>query len=165
MKLDKIFSGLNVAAFGLKVQRKRMDAVAENIANVETTRTDEGTPYKRKVVQVKQTSQTTFIDTIREQVATLSTTNSMHIQASDVEVPVAQSPVRSVDVEVTEDDSSFKMAYDPSHPDANPEGYVRLPNVNIVAEMVNMISATRAYEANVTVINAEKSMAKDSLEI
>lgn len=165
MKLEKIFSGLNVAAFGLKVQRKRMDAIAENIANAETTRTEDGSPYKRKVVQVKQSSQPSFLSTIKEKTASLAATNSNHISVSDVEVPVAQNSVKGIDVEVTEDDTNFKMVYDPSHPDANQDGYVRLPNVNIVAEMVNMISASRAYEANVTVVNAEKSMAKDSLEI
>ncbi len=165
MKLEKIFSGLNVAAFGLKVQRKRMDAIAENIANTETTRTEEGLPYKRKVVQVKQTSKQSFLSTIREHSASLSTTNPNHISVAEIETPVSQNPVKSIEIEVEEDDSHLKMVYDPTHPDANQDGYVRLPNVNIVAEMVNMISASRAYEANVTVINAEKSIAKDSLEI
>lgn len=165
MKLEKIFSGLNVAAFGLKVQRKRMDAISENIANAETTRTEDGSPYKRKVVQIKQTSKQSFLSTIRDQDASLSTTNPNHISVPNIETDISQNPVKSIEVEITEDDKNFKMVYDPSHPDANQDGYVRLPNVNIVAEMVSMISASRAYEANVTVINAEKSLAKDSLEI
>ena len=140
--IDGFFSGLNVSADGLSAQRKRMNAIASNIANAETTRTEEGGPYVRKMVLMKEQMQGTFSSLLQK-----------------------QSDTTGVTTEETTDKTPFKMVYDPSHPDANPEGYVEMPNVNVVSEMVDMISATRSYEANVTAINAAKTMAKDSLEI
>ncbi len=143
MKVEKLFTGLNTSAQGLSAQRKRMNAIANNIANAETTRTEEGTPYRRKIVSMQSASTPSFIDAFD------------NIDGSS----------NSLQVNETEDMSDFKLIHDPTHPDADENGYVKMPNVNIVTEMVDMMSASRAYEANVTVINAQKQMAKDSLEI
>ena len=147
MNIDRFFNGLNISAFGLSAQRKKMNAIASNIANAETTRTEQGGPYVRKVVLMHEQSPENFASALNEE--------SLGLQA----------PVSGVTAEETTDPSPFKMVYDPSHPDADEQGYVQMPNVNVVNEMVDMISATRSYEANVTAINAAKSMAKDSLEI
>lgn len=151
MKIDKLFAGLNVSALGLSAQRQRMNAIANNIANAETTRTEDGGPYRRKVVTVESASQISFAEAMQGlRFGSFSETE---------ELP------GSVEARVGEDMSDFKLIHDPTHPDADEEGYVRMPNVNVVTEMVDMMSASRAYEANVTVINAQKQMAKDSLEI
>jgi flagellar basal-body rod protein FlgC len=165
MKIDRLFSGLNISATALSAQRKKMNAIANNMANAETTRTEDGTPYRRKVVQLKSSVQPSFAKTLRKTGIELSTTQEGHFTADATEVTEGGAVGTGVEASETEDMNPFKMIYDPSHPDADEQGYVKLPNVNIVSEMVDMISASRAYEANVTAINASKNIAKDSLEI
>lgn len=141
-------SSLDVGASALTAQRLRMDTISQNIANINTTRTANGTPYRRKVTIFEEKSMDTpFADYLSE--------NSRD-QFIGKGVRVAG---------IVEDQSPFKRTYDPGHPDADKDGYVLLPNVDVVNEMVNMISATRAYEANVTSINTTKSMALKALEI
>lgn len=137
-----IFSAMEVAASGLTAERSRMNTVASNLANARTTRTEEGGPYKR-------------IDPIfRAQPAATSATD-----------PVMRA-IRKVEVQgMREDPAPGQLVYDPGHPDANPEGYVELPNVNVVTEMVNMMTASRAYEAGVTSVEAIKSMAHAAIRI
>jgi flagellar basal-body rod protein FlgC len=142
MNIERLFSGLNISAKGLSAQRRRMNAIASNIANAETTRTEDGTPYKRKIVSMKAGFQDGLAQFI-----------------SDLGLPATLETVEQ------NDETPFKLIHDPGHPDADANGYVKMPNVNIVTEMVDMMSASRAYEANVTVINSEKNIAKDSLEI
>lgn len=165
MKIDQFFKGLNISAHGLSAQRKKMNAIASNIANAETTRTEEGGPYARKIVMMSEKAQDSFSGLLNTQTFQLDTTNSGHIGFT--EVSMRGNDVRTSGVSANEqiDETPFKMVYDPSHPDADEAGYVSMPNVNVVNEMVDMISATRSYEANVTAINAAKTMAKDSLEI
>jgi len=142
-----IFSSMDISASGLTAQRLRMDVISNNIANVNTTRTEEGGPYRRqRVIFQERKRDVTFKDLLE---------GSFLKQLG--------AGVRVVAIE--EDQSPFKLVYDPSHPDADDNGYVRMPNVNIVTEMVDMISATRSYEANVTAINAAKSMINKALEI
>jgi flagellar basal-body rod protein FlgC len=123
-----------------------MDVISENIANADTTRTQRGGPYRRKVTvfEERERSFATFFnqETARDQIG------------GGVRVS-----------RIAEDESEGTMIYDPSHPDANADGYVRKPNVNIVEEMVNMISATRSYEANITAISSAKDMMAKTLEI
>lgn len=165
MKIDKLFAGLNVSAQGLSAQRRRMNAIATNMANAETTRTEEGKPYQRKVVVMKSSGSQSFAATLRSSAMTLSATSAGHMTASG-DIPIATESVPgSVGTDETIDPSPFKMIYDPTHPDADARGYVQMPNVNVVTEMVDMISASRAYEANVTAVNAAKNIAKDALEI
>lgn len=142
------FSSLDIGASGLTAQRVRMDTISQNIANINTTRTEDGTPYRRRdVVFEERTGSGSFSDA-------LSNASNKLYDGQGVRV-----------TKIVEDSSDFKKVYDPGHPDADEEGYVSMPNVDIVTEMVNMISATRSYEANVTSINATKSMALKALEI
>lgn len=142
-----IFSSMEISASGLTAQRLRMDVISNNIANVNTTRTEEGGPYRRqRVVFQERKRDITFRDLLE----------GSYLKQMGAGVRV---------VAIEEDPSPFKLVYDPSHPDADDNGYVRMPNVNIVTEMVDMISATRSYEANVTAINAAKSMINKALEI
>ena len=164
MNLSGLFSSIDISASGLRAQRQRMDVTASNIANINTTQTDEGGPYRRQRVVLGASQGKAAFHSIVE-------TRNSKLMVSD------KRPLRSrglgesaggEGVEVTrvvEDPAPPKLIYDPSHPDADEEGYVALPNINIVAEMVEMIAAMRAYEANVTVMNAAKSMAKKALEI
>ena len=143
------FETLDVTASGLTAQRLRLDIIAENIANVETTRTADGSPYKRKTVLFQERGDNSpFAEYFKK--ATGGLVND----------------TRGVRVtRIVEDQREGAKVYDPGHPDADAEGYVTKPNVNIVEEMVNMISASRSYEANVTAFNATKSMIAKTLEM
>ena len=137
-----VFSAMEVAASGLTAERGRMNVVAGNLANARTTRTAEGGPYKRldPVFSAKALHPGSF-DPILRKVET--------VQLS----------------EVRPDQTPGMKVYEPGHPDANADGYVEYPNVNVVTEMVNMMTATRAYEAGVTSIDSLKSMARAALRI
>lgn len=165
MKIDQFFTGLNISSTALSAQRKRMNAIASNMANAETTKTEDGLPYRRKIVQFKSTVQQSFSKMLQKTGLELSTTGAGHIEGNSFEFGEPGTGASSVEAVESNDNSPFRMVYDPSHPDANEDGYVKMPNVNIISEMVDMISASRAYEANVTAINASKTIAKDSLEI
>ncbi len=143
-----MFKAIDVSATGLTAERLRMDVISKNIANANTTRTSSGTPYRRQVPIFKE--------------ASTNLTFQQHLDAAKNGLTGGNG------VEVTavkEDKSPFKKVFDPGHPDADKDGYVQMPNVDIVGEMINMISSTRAYEANVTCINSAKSMAMKALEI
>ena len=133
------FSSFDVSASGIYAQRVRMDTIANNIANAETTKTPEGGPYRRQTVSFK---------------AVYNDVTGNQVQNAGV----------SVD-KIVEDPSDFKVVYDPGNPDADAKGYVKMPNVNIVEEMVDMVSATRAYEANVTAMNSVKSMISSAIDL
>ncbi len=165
MKIDKLFSALNVSSEGLRAQRMRMNAIAQNIANAETTRTEDGTPYRRLVVQLKAADQSTFPTELQQAAVGLNRSNEEHLAGSFMEVGSSEPPPVSIETSEVRDPSAFRMVYNPGHPDADEKGYVRMPNVNIVTEMVDMMAASRMFEANTVAINAEKTMAKDSLEI
>jgi flagellar basal-body rod protein FlgC len=165
MKLDKIFAGLNISSLGLSVQRRRMNNIAENLANAETTKTESGGPYRRKILQLKARSTQVFASTFQQASVPLSTTQSGHVQGADFGVQGTPATMMAIDAKQTEDPAPPRIVYDPGNPDADANGYVAMPNVNVVTEMVNMISASRSFEANVVAINAAKNMAKDSLEI
>ena len=145
----RLFSSFEISGSGLTAQRLRMDVVANNIANVNTTRTAEGGPYRRQRVVFEPRQATEFVLPF-----------SMEAQKR---ANAGGSGVRVVGV--SNDPSAPKMVYDPGHPDADERGYVAMPNIQLVNEMVDMISATRAYEANVAAINSAKSMAAKALEI
>ena len=144
-----MFNGFNTSASALTANRLRMDVVSSNIANAETTRSEfvdgEWQPYKRKVVQLQENS---FESQLQK---------AMGTQDSSSEGVKVES--------IREDQEPFKLVYNPSHPDANDEGYVEMPNIDIVKEMVDMMSASRSYEANVTALNATKSMYMKALEL
>lgn len=145
-------SSLNIVGSGLTAQQLRLDVVAENITNVNTTRTEEGDVYRRKIVQFEaQAGRDTFRDIMaRTQLAS----NAGYEAAGGVRV-----------TGIIEDQSDLKLVYDPTHPDANEEGYVELPNVDTIKEMTDAIAASQAYAANVTVFNTLKSVIAKGLEI
>jgi len=165
MKLDRVFGGLDISSSGLGAQRRRMNAIAENLANAETTRTERGGPYKRKIVQLKASGAHLFAELMKRSAPTLATTQPGHISGASAEWTGSTGSMAVVDATEVEDAAPPRMVYDPGNPDADANGYVTMPNVNVVTEMVNMISASRAFEANVVAVNAAKNMAKDSLEI
>lgn len=140
------FSAMRIASTGLTVQRTRMNLTASNLANVETTRTEEGGAYRRRTAVVAAVPLSESFDEVFGDV--------LHEQTASAEV-----------VAVDSDGTPGRLVYDPHHPDANADGYVEMPNVNVVSEMVDMLTASRTYEANVTALKAIKGMAHNALEI
>jgi len=139
-----IFTTMKISASALKAQRIRMNAISSNLANIETTRTPDGGPYRKREV-VFQSSQGGFADTLD---------NRLRDAVQGVKVAQVQASSRPP-----------LMVYNPSHPDANGQGLVAMPNINLVEETADMMSASRAYEANVTVVKSAKRMALKALEI
>lgn len=144
---------MGISASGLTAQRLRMDVISSNIANAQTTRTPEGGPYRRQMVVLSPVySPNHFQDTLNQAMQT-----SPFAESSDVGQGVAVAGV-------IKDSSPFQLVYDPSNPDAV-NGYVQMPNVDISTEMVDMVSASRAYEANVTAFDAAKQMTMTALSL
>jgi flagellar basal-body rod protein FlgC len=141
-----LLTSLKISSSGLSANKKRMDSISSNIANAQTTRTAEGGPYRRKeVVFGAEPARDSFSDILEGEL----NENAQKVHATEV-VSVNEPPI---------------LKYDPHHPDANAEGYVAMPNINVMKEMAEMISTNRNYEANVTAINTTKSMAMKALEI
>jgi flagellar basal-body rod protein FlgC len=135
----KIFGSIETAGSSLTAHRVMMDTISENLANVNTTRTEQGGPYRRK------------IPVFEERLQEAEDGNTAH---KGVEVK-----------EIAYDDSAFRMVYEPGHPDANEEGYVAYPNVSVVREMADMMAASRAYEANLEVVQTAKTMWDSATEL
>ncbi|HAW50656.1 TPA: flagellar basal body rod protein FlgC [bacterium] len=148
MLIGGVFSGMNISASGMSAERLRMDIISLNIANINTTRTPEGGPYRRKVpIFAPRAPQPLF-------------------NIPFVRLPVSVTPGDGVRVlRIEEDATPPKLKYEPGHPDADKDGYVAYPNINLATEMINLITATRAYEANVTAVRAAKQMMTKALEI
>lgn len=142
-----LFQSFNISASGMTAERFRTDIIAENIANVNSTSTPDGGPYRRKIVTFSEREVTPF--------SQFYSASKNALVGNGVKV-----------TKVKEDyETDFIKEYDPSHPDADENGYVSYPNVNTVTEMTNLIDATRAYEANTTAFNASKAMAEKGLAI
>ena len=142
-----LFQSFNISTSGLTAQRFRMDVISENVANVTTTRTEDGTPYTRKIVSFQEKQVTPFSKV-------LNNTREALI-GNGVKVN-----------RVAEDTTSdYIMKYEPSHPDADENGYVSYPNVNIITEMTNLIDASRSNEANITAFDTSKAIALKGLEL
>lgn len=139
-----VFKNMRISSSGLSAERLRMDTIASNIANVETTRGENGEPYRRKIAVFEENLNKVL--------------NSGTGKYEDDMLGVKA-------VGIKDDESPLRRVYDPSNPDADKDGYVSMPNVNILNEMADMISATRSYEANVNAIQTEKSMFSKALEI
>ncbi|MBR1855034.1 MAG: flagellar basal body rod protein FlgC [Lachnospiraceae bacterium] len=143
-----MFTAFNISASGLTAQRYRMDIISENVANANTTRTDDGTPYRRKVVTFQEKGGHTTFNKVLGHASAQYTGDGVKVSR------------------VYEDyKTEMNMVYDPSHPDADENGYVTYPNVNMITEMTNLIDASRAYEANSTAFNASKAMALQGLQL
>ena len=139
-----VFKSMQINAGGLSLERLKLDTISTNIANINTTRTENGGPYRRKVVLFRE--------------------NLVQEMNKNQGLP----RIKSEGVTVTgvgEDPSPLKAEYSPNHPDADENGYVRLPNVNMVDEMIDLINTQRTYEANITALNTSKSILKKALEI
>ena len=143
-----MFDAFNINASGMTAQRYRMDIISQNVANANTTRTEDGTPYRRKVVTFTEKGEGVRFGSVFK-----SAQNK--ISGSGVKV----------DGVYEDTETEMNMVYDPSHPDADENGYVTYPNVNIVTEMTNLIDASRAYEANATAFTASKNMAMQGLNV
>ena len=141
------FSSLDVSASGMSAQRMRMDLISQNIANANTTRTENGGPYRRQTLLLGTDTNISFSNY-------LSGASKDSFGEGKVKIHG-----------IVEDKSDFKRVYEPDNPEADEEGYVLYPNVDIVTEMVDMISASRSYEANVTASTASKNMAMQALNI
>jgi len=141
------FKSINVSASGMTAERLRMDIISKNIANVNTTRTAAGTPYRRQLPIFREQSASSFETMLNQAQGRLTGGNGVEVAS------------------IEEDPSAFKRVYNPGHPDADEEGFVNMTNVDTVTEMINMISATRGYEANITALNASKTMVMKALDI
>ena len=139
-------TALQISSSALSAQRLRMDVISSNLANISTTRSPEGGPYRRReVVFASQPVDNGFGEALKMEIDN----NLQKVEVADVAI----------------DSRPPKLIYDPGHPDANASGYVGVPDINVIEEMVNVLSATRSYEANVAVVNATKSMVTKALEI
>ncbi len=139
-------TAMKISASGLSAQRKRMEVISSNLANIETTRTPEGGPYRRKQLVINALPvDNDFAAVIRDELGD-------HLR----EVVVTG---------VVEDQSEPTLVFNPDHPDADEKGYVKMPNVNMVKEMVDLINASRSFEANIQSINTAKSMAQRAIEL
>ena len=143
-------NSMSIVGSGLTAQQARLDVISENITNVNTTRTEEGGAYRRKMVVLEtQGAQTPF-----ETILNRARGNADNGTRGGVRV-----------AEMVEDDSDLKLAYDPTHPDANEDGYVELPNVDLIKEMADAMAVNQAYAANVTAFNVLKQVVAKGLEI
>ena len=168
MPLAGMFSGFDISASGMRAMRIKQNAISSNLANIETTRTDKGGPYRRQFTVLEA-------DSDRREVRLLNKEPALEGRQTDgnhLPIPPRNFPrderffgngVRVA--EIREDARPPRMVYDPAHPDADENGYVAMPNINVVKEMADMIAATRAYEANVTAFNATKAMLQQALQM
>jgi len=144
---NELFTSMHISSAGMAAQRSRMDVVAENIANAESTRTENGGPYRRTQVVFETVGAKSGFDSVFRGQLSRSGPQSVRV------------------AEVTKDPSPFNQIYDPTHPDADATGMVNMPNVNTIEEMVDMNSASRSFEANITTMEASKRMFLKALEL
>lgn len=144
MKLNSLFRGIDISSTALRAHRQAMEIVSENIANVNTTRTKKGTPYQKQTPIYRELDGQDFSAVLSD---SESGTDGVKVNS-----------LRPVDQE-------YRLVYKPSHPDADDQGYVRFPKINILEEMVQLMNISRSFEASVTAMNAAKEMSKKALEI
>ena len=149
-----IMSTLNISASGMTAQRTRMDIISQNIANVNTTRTEDGTPYVRQTVVFAEKTQSNS-----------NFENYLTSQATGVSMRASSGSGVKITSIAEDHVTAMKKVYEPSNPDADEDGYVTYPNVDTVTEMTNLIDANRSYEANVTAFNATKNMLMKAMDI
>lgn len=159
---ENIFATFDISGQGMSVQRMRLNAVARNIANANTTNGPDGEPYQREVVKVSSKNNRNFGSELKNSIELNRTDDSHSVSAS---LSARESDNLTLEAETVKDGMPPRLVYDPHHPDANEEGYVTMPDINIVTEMVEMISAQRAFQANAGVIDSAKNIARFSFEI
>ena len=143
-----IFNSINVSASALTAEKTRIDIIAKNMANANSTRATGGMPYRRQMAVFQENKKTPFSEHLSKYTGA-NKNNGQGVKIS----------------KIVEDDTPFKMKYEPGHPDADENGYVQMPNVDTIKEMVDLISAQRSYDANITAMNASKSMLMKALDI
>ena len=159
---ENLFSSFDISGQGMSVQRLRLSAVARNIANVNTTRGIDGQPYQREVVVVRDIKNSPFQKQVKAQLE-LMKTNESHTFSANANGLAPKAEV--LNARVVRDNAGPRLEYNPGHPDADLNGYVKMPNINVVTEMVEMIAAQRAFQANGSVVDAAKNIARYSLDI
>ena len=147
-------STISIIGSGLTAQHLRLDVISENVTNIQTTRTEEGGPYRRKVVVFEAMEGRESFRNVMARAMTGLVSNAGQENTAGVRV-----------VEIADDPSDFKLKYDPTDPDANEDGYVELPNVDLVKEITDAMAASQSYSANVTTFNVLKSVISSGLEI
>lgn len=161
--MERLFSTFQTASKALAIQRQRVQIASENIANANTTRTENGKAYRPKTLQIERAENSVFGQTLRSSLE-LKTSSRLHLESSDTplrgEAPQSSAPEAS---EISLE--RYRYEYDPSHPDADENGMVEYPDVDMVEEMTRLVSANRLYEANLSVIESEKEIIKRSFEI
>lgn len=141
-----IFNSINISTTALTAEKTRIDLIAKNMANANTTRSTGGMPYRRQMAIFEENKGQAFSEHLKKY--------SDKFSGGGVKIS-----------KIVEDDSPFKLVYEPGHPDADVNGYLKMPNVDIIKEMVDLISAQRSYDANITAMNASKSMLSKALDI
>lgn len=161
-----VFHSFEISASGLAAQRRRLDAIADNIANAQTTRSAEGGPYKRREVALAESSEPIRFRLPSEPAhgVTLARSAEGHMSRMSVSARTAVRAGGGVEAQETRSDET-RLVLEPGHPDADANGMVAYPEISVVQEMIEMILASRAYEANVTAIQSTKAMIKSALEI
>jgi len=164
--MSNLFSSLKISGSGLSVFRRKMNIAAENLANAETTKTDAGRPYQKKVLQIsaKPTAEP-FAKELRAARVELSQTDNHHLSQNAVSLNKVENIAQATSEEYVDRNEQPRMVYDPSHPDADEDGFVAMPNVDPLIEMVEMMTASRAYEANLSALQTIKTMTNKALEI
>lgn len=164
--MSGMFSSIDISASGLSLQRKKLDVVAQNLANVDTTRTKDGGPYRRKRVVVEEADESIPFRTAMDKAQTkLHRTNVHHFPSSLKNSNNVVEISKTEGKEVRDPETAFRLVHDPNHPDADENGFVKMPDIEIVTEMVDMMAASRAYEANTMAIMSAKEMAGDAIDI
>ncbi len=162
--MSQFLNSFDISGYGLSAQRARVNVISSNIANAQTTRTEEGGPYRRREVMFKAIDFNKILND-RLMQNTSDTGYSDPLDEGDLHKKV-NPPIMSVVVDkIIRDDKEPMMKYEPGHPDANAEGYVAYPNINPVIEMADLIEATRSYQANVAAFQSVKSMAQSAMSI
>jgi len=165
MKVSSFFKTFNISSNGMSAEKKRLAITAENIANANTTRTAEGKPYRRKVLTQKAMGGTPFFSELKNARIRLRTSQGKHVAKPSRGAPRDGSGALTRVKTKVHEQNEFRKVYEPGHPDADENGMVSYPDINVVTEMLELISSSRAYEANITIMNAAKSMAKRALSI
>jgi len=162
--MSQFLNSFDISGYGLSAQRARVNVISSNIANAQTTRTEEGGPYRRREVVFKAID---FNKVLNEKLMDETTDSGYSDPLDEGELnKKVNPPIMSVLVDkIVRDDKEPMMKFEPSHPDANAEGYVAYPNINPVIEMADLIEATRSYQANVAAFQSVKTMAQSAMSI
>ena len=162
--MSNFLNSFDISGYGLSAQRVRVNVISSNIANAQTTRTEEGGPYKRREVVFKAIN---FNDVYNNALSQTTQSHRYEDPLDEGEFGKKVNPaIMSVEVEkIVRDDSKPKMKYDPKHPDADANGYVAYPNINPVIEMADLVEATRSYQANVAAFQSSKEMANSAISL